>query len=485
MLLERRLGRLYRRHIVVALNNRETKRMSLTRSILLVATAILSSVSWGEPVTTIKVGAGRCVITPSYSIWMAGYASRKAPNEGKIHDLFVKAIVFENADGTRAVCVTSDLLGIPANIEKRCAELAAERFGIPRERLMLTASHTHCGPVVRNLLIDMYALEEAESAKVAQYSDALPELVMTAIQQAIDSLEPCSLYWGVGEAGFAKNRREYTVGGITNGLNPIGPVDHDVPVLAAKRADGSLKAVLFGYACHNTTLSFQQLCGDYAGFAQAHIEANSPNTTALFAAGCGGDQNPLPRGKVEQAQQYGQELGDSVLKVLADGTREVQGPLRCAFEKIPLPLSKPPTREEVEQQLKSEDVYVQRRAKHLMAVLDEKGAFETTYPYPVQVWRFEDGLQLSVLGGEVVVDYSLRLKHELGRDNQFVIAYANDVMAYIPSIRILREGGYEGGDSMVYYGLYGPWAPQVEGDIIAAVHRLTDSLKQAAPGTTP
>jgi neutral ceramidase len=427
-----------------------------------------------------KVGAGRTVITPDGPIWMAGYAGRKAPSEGKIHDLYAKALVFENPDGLRSVVVTTDLLGIPANVARRCVELAKEKFGIPRERLMLTSSHTHCGPVVRTMLIDMYALDEANGAKVSAYTDALPELLMQAIASAVGDLQPCSLEWGVGTAGFAKNRRAYSLGGVDNAFNPIGPVDHDVPVLIVKRKDASLKATLFGYACHNTTLSFQQLCGDYAGFAQAAIESKMPNVTALFVSGCGADQNPLPRGSIEQAQQYGQELGDAVLAVVNGQTSPVNGPLLCAFEEIPLKLSAPPSREDIQKQIESGDIYVQRRAKKLMQTLDEKGALETSYPYPVQVWQFSDTLQLSALAGEVVVDYSLLLKYEYGRDKQFVIAYANDVMAYIPSLRVLREGGYEGETAMIYYGLYGPWAPTVEQDVLASVRRLTESLKKQA-----
>lgn len=424
-----------------------------------------------------KVGVGRSVITPSYSIWMAGYASRTAPSEGKIHDLYAKAIAIEDESGTRSVIVTSDLLGIPANIAHRCVELVQQRYAIPRERLMLTSSHTHCGPVVRTMLIDMYALDDENSQKVTEYTDALPELILKAVDAALNDLKPASLDWGIGSAGFAKNRRQFTLDGVTNGFNPIGPVDHDVPVLVAKRPDGSIQATLFGYACHNTTLSFQQLCGDYAGFAQAHIESAMPGCTALFVAGCGGDQNPLPRGTIEHAQQYGKELGDAVLAVCAGALTSVYGPIRAAYEEIPLKLSEPPTREAIEQQLKSDNVYIQRRAKRMIERLDREGSLSTTYPYPVQVWTFGDTLQMTALAGEVVVDYSLLIKHEYPREKQFVIAYANDVFAYIPSLRVLREGGYEGESAMIYYGLHGPWAPTVEQDIMASVKRLAESLK--------
>ena len=102
---------------------------------------------------------------------------------------------------------------------------------------------------------------------------------------------------GQGTCGFAVNRR--------NNLEPDvpklieqgalkGPVDHTVPVLAVYLPDGKLKAVLFGYACHNTVMDFYKWSGDYAGFAQLALEKSHPDATAMFFMGCGADQNALP-----------------------------------------------------------------------------------------------------------------------------------------------------------------------------------------------
>lgn len=420
-----------------------------------------------------KVGMGRQVITPENPMWMAGYAARKEPASGKVHDLWAKAMVIEDETGARAAMVTTDLIGMPANIAHAAAALVQERLGIPRERLMLTASHTHCGPVIRDGLLNMYGLDDTQLGLMEAYTKLLPKLICAAVTQGVENLQPGTLSWGVGEAGFAGNRRKYTQGGVINDFNPIGVVDHDVPVLVAKKADGSITGILCGYACHNTTLDIQQFCGDYAGFAQIGIETANPGAVAMFAAGCGGDQNPYPRRTMELAQQHGKDLADAVLAVLNGQMAPVQGPLRAVYEEIPLKLGEPPTREQLEAQLQDQSVYVQRRAKHLLGVLDKEGALATTYPYPIQVWQFADTLQLTALAGEAVVDYSLRLKYELGREKQFVIAYANDCPAYIPSLRVLREGGYEGGESMIYYGLYGPWAPTVEEDIIATVREMS------------
>ena len=421
----------------------------------------------------LKAGAGKVVITPEHDMWMAGYAARTEPSQGKVQDLYAKALAFEDETGARSVLVTTDLLGLPRSVVSRLAEAAQARFDLPRERLMVTFSHTHCGPVIGgDRLVDMYGLSDEQQGLVDDYAATLPDRLLAAIGEAIGRLEPCRAEWGVGRATFAVNRRQYTTNGVVGGVNPIGPVDHDVPVLKVSRPDGVVLAVVHGYACHNTTLQLQQFCGDYAGYSQAFLEEKFPHAVALFVAGCGADANPHPRRTLLLARQYGEELGAAVLGVLRQNLVALRGPIKAKFEEIPLRFSAPPSRLEIEKQLTADNVYERRRAKRLLTVLDEEGALPTSYPYPIQFWRFGDHLMMPALGGEVVADYSLRLKHELGRNRTWVIAYANDFVAYIPSLRVLREGGYEGGDSMVYFGHHGPWAPPVEEDIIRSVHRL-------------
>jgi hypothetical protein len=102
----------------------------------------------------------------------------------------------------------------------------------------------------------------------------------------------------------------------------------------------------------------------------------------------------------------------------------------------------------------------------------------------VQAWGLGPDLTLVTLGGEAVVDYALRLKKELGPGRTWVMAYANDVMAYIPSLRVLKEGGYEGGGAMLYYGLPTVWGPRVEELIVAAAREQAANCR-AAKGPPP
>jgi hypothetical protein len=314
---------------------------------------------------------------------------------------------------------------------------------------------------------------------VEDYTAGLEKKLVAVADEAIGKLAPATLAWGVGRAEFAVNRRnnpEPLVPKLRSEGTLKGPIDHDLPVLFVRDAKGELTAVLFGYACHATTLDGYQWSGDWPGAAQAELEEAHPGATALFFAGCGADQNPIPRRKVELVEQYGRDAAKAVEAVLTSGQlKRVGGNFSGVYSEIDLPFGDIPTREQWAATAESKNKYEVLRAKAMLARLDRGETIPKTYPYPVEVWRLGPDLKWILLGGEVVVDYSLRLKKELGGDGTWVAGYTNDVMAYIPSLRVLKEGGYEGGGAMVYYGQPAPWAPEVEEMIVKEVHRLADA----------
>jgi neutral ceramidase len=425
-----------------------------------------------------KAGTATAVITPRESMWMAGYAARTKPSEGVAQELYAKALALEDSQRSRVVIVTVDLIGIPRSLREAVAEAVHQRYGLPPGSLLLNASHTHCGPELRASKASLYGLEEDRVRQAQAFMDDLQAKLVALVGQAIDRLSPAELGFSHARCGFAMNRRLPTPNGYQNSPNPEGPVDHEVPVLRVDGPDGKLQAVLFGYACHNTTLSFYEFCGDYAGYAQEYLEAEHPGATALFMLGCAGDQNPYPRGKLEQAQQHGRALANAVETALLPKSRPVRGPIRTAIESVEVEFAPPPTRGELERLKESSDPVDKRRAAVLMEELDRSGAIRTTYDYPIQALQFGGDLTVVALAGEVVVDYSLRLKRELAGDSPLWIAgYSNDVFAYIPSKRVLHEGGYEGGGAMRYSTLPGPFAESIEERIIAKAHEVVRRVR--------
>lgn len=426
-----------------------------------------------------KAGAAKTVITPKQYMWMSGYASRNTPAQGIIHDLYAKALALQDPAGHTAVIITLDLVGIDRATSQKICQAIQTRHKLDRSQVSLATSHTHSGPVVGTNLLTMYSLASDQQTLVQEYTARLVEQCVETAGQAIGSLSPVTLHAAEGTATFAVNRRnnrEPDVPMLREQGKLMGPVDHTVPVLAARSPSGELKAVLFGYACHATVLSGMEWCGDWPGFAQIELEKGHPGTIALFWAGCGADQNPLPRRTVELAQNYGQQAAAAVDKVLAGSMRPVTGKLSTRYAEIDLALDALPTAEQVDQDLKSENVYIARRAAWLKKQYDSSGKLSSTYPYPIQAWKFGNAASLTFLGGEVVVDYSLRLRSEVSDDHAWFAGYSNDVMAYIPSRRVLTEGGYEGESSMIYYGLPTRWSPDVEEHIVRETRKLHDGL---------
>ena len=429
-----------------------------------------------------RAGAATVVITPRQPLWMAGYSSRTRPAAGKLTELWAKALVLEDAVGQRGVLVTLDLVGIDRTTTARVCERLAATHAFERHQIALCCSHTHTGPALRDQLAPLHFLQlDAEQQQaVAAYTDQLVDKILAVVAEAIDRLQPARLSWGNGRAEFAVNRRENRPEADVPQRRAAGtlqgPVDHDVPVLAVHGAAGQPLAALYGYACHATVLDSYQWSGDYPGFSQLQLNAVHPEAVFLFWAGCGGDQNPLPRRTVALARHYGRCLAAAVDNVLfTQAMLPIEAELTMQFREIELPFDQLPTRAQLQSDVHDENRYVAARAKLLSRQLESEGGLSRTYPYPVATWQLGPEIQFVFLGGEVVVDYALRLKAELGGSRTWIAAYANDVMGYIPSRRVLREGGYEGGSASVYYGLPSAWAPDVEALIVEEVHRQLEN----------
>ncbi len=433
--------------------------------------ALFCSVAYAKP---LKAGFARAAITPEQPTWLSGYAARTKPSEGKLHDLHAKALALEDERGFRVVIVTTDLLGISKEVAEPIVAAAQKLYGLRREQLLLTSSHTHTAPIVRSNLIGAYDLDAEQAARVTAYAKLLHERIIAVIGAAIRDLAPANISLAHGTGSFAINRRERTPqGAIKIGLNPQGVVDHDIPTLIVEALDGKLRGVFFAYACHNTTLTdkIMAVSGDYSGFAQAAFETSQaerghPGVTAMFAMGCGADINPNPRGTVEYGQQHGNSLAAAVDRALSGERLKLAGRFKTAFATIPLAYAKLPTREELKAMQSDGNVFKQRLATRWLARLDREGKLPMSYPYPIHALQLGANFTLIALGGEVVTDYALRLKKELGEKGLMVLGYANEVMAYIPSARMYQEGGYEVVDSMIYYDHPTTWTPALEDQIV-------------------
>ncbi len=433
---------------------------------------LLFTVSLQLEADTWKAGTAKADITPQKPIWMAGYGGRTAPSDGMIHPLWAKALALEDATGKRAVIIATDTLGMTGPIYDVLKTRLAHAYKLQPDQIQINASHTHTGPVLRGGLYDIYPLDAKRLQVIEEYSGRLEQAIVKIVGEALQNLEPVTVRHGIGISRFGVNRRENPSGKVPKGIleqSLKGPSDHDVPVLAAYQGV-ELKAVVFGYACHSTTLGIQQFTGDYSGWAQIDLEKSHPGALALFSAGCGGDINPLPRREIRYAERYGHMLAAAVEETLLQQMADLQPEITTTIATINLEYGPLPSDESLNKSAKNPNNYRGRWAGRMLK-LKAAGKLDETYPYPIQAWRLGNLLWIT-MGGEVVVDYSLKFKKQFGAQT-WVTAYCNDVMAYIPSLRVLKEGGYEGQSSMAVYGLpTDRWKENVEDLVTRGVTRL-------------
>jgi len=419
-----------------------------------------------------QVGVARVDITPDYPVRLAGYAARTNESQGVTQRIWAKALVIGSDQEKPAVLLTADICGVPGRLRDALAARLQKR-GIEPSRLALCCTHTHSAPLVAGYLSNLFGapLKPEEQAHVDRYTREFAEALEKAVVLALANRAPARLSWAQGSAQFAANRR-----------NKGGPVDHDLPALFVTGKDGKLRAVLAGYACHCTTLTGEsnQVCGDWAGYAQETLEAAFPGAVAMISIGCGGDANPSPRPGLDLARAHGREIATNVVALQQGPTRPILGALECRAQRVELPLDKLPSRAEWEEKAKL-PAHAGYQARMNLARLDRGERLPDSLPYQIQAWSFDRDLTLVFLAGEVVVDYSTRLKHEMTGTPVWITAYANDVPCYIPSERVLREGGYEGGAAMVYYDLPARFAPGLENIIVNGVSSLLRELPAGKP----
>jgi Neutral/alkaline non-lysosomal ceramidase, N-terminal len=418
------------------------------------------------------VGAAQVDITPDYPIRLNGYGARLKESEGIDQHLFAQALAIGGDKEGLAVLITVDNVAVPAWLRDEVVARLAKTAGLQNERFALCSTHAHTAPMLTGSCPNIFGADipADQQERIDRYMRGLVDKLEQLVLAALKDRQPATLAWGQTTAGFAANRR-----------TKDGPTDQALPVLVARDESGHIRAVLASYACHCTTVADtpNHVCGDWAGYAREFLERDHPGAIALVALGCGADANPQPRGKLELAKQHGSEICMAVDDLLQQPLRPLCQELVCRVKPIALPFDTLPTREEWVARAQSTNHWIAYHAKKNLARLDRGEKLPTELPYLVQTWNFGDNLAMVFLPGEVVVDYSLRLKKEFDASRLWVNAYANDVPCYIPSKRIWREGGYEGGFAMIYFDRPTRLVEGTEDQIVSTVHGLLPSAFQA------
>jgi len=428
-------------------------------------------------------GFARTEITPEVPLRLSGYGNRSEVYEGVDEPLYVRAIAIRSPRKKVCVLAAFDCIGFAASFTDRIAAAVKQQHGLARDQLVICSTHSHTAPHLMEGIANLFAtpMTQDQQAASQKYWDTVEQRIVQTIGNAIKDIKPGKMSVVSGKVGFAQNRRALKNGKWAGfGVNPNGPVDHSLPVIKVTDQDGTLRGLVFNYACHCTTFGsdYNRLNGDWAGYAAKYIEEQHAGIVAICTIGCGADQNPI-RGNKNVAKDlaigHGRAIALEVERLLKEPAQPITAPLGTAFGLAMLPFELP-TEKELQAALKNTRAQVKQHAENMLAIIEKDGKLPASYPAPVQVWKFGKQLTMVFLGGEVVVDYTLRLKKELDSDTVWVTAYANDVLGYIASERMRAEGGYEVDFSMIYYNQPSRWAQGTEAILINKVHEL---VKQA------
>ncbi len=409
-------------------------------------------------------GTGKLMITPPFDCELSGFVAREGRCRG-VHDpLYARALVL--ADGKEKIAlVSADLIGVDTKLLAKVREKVAELTDLDPSAVILSATHTHSGPVT---LQDAY-LGETD----ATYLSGLINNIAGAIYQANQNLEPVSLFVGEGDCrSVGKNRRQKN-----------GPTDSQVLVLRFQGAKGP-KALLVNYACHPVVLGPDNLLvtADYPFYMVNALEQVYPGTQVMFVNGATGDVNvghntaDSIKGKgndrrtFREAARLGRILAGVALTASENAVLQSSFNIRYTTQKISLPF----------EQVGTVDFYLQEAEtwKQLAVELKQKGAFFGEY-HQAELWekwalkmaklrqanKIESefraevaaisigDIEFATLPGEFFHEFALMIKKDRAPRRVVILGYTNHNIGYVAPKSVYDEGGYEVNDSYRYYGL--------------------------------
>jgi hypothetical protein len=429
-----------------------------------------------------QVGIAQTDITPPAGIFLAGFADRSEPSEGAYHPLRAVAVAIDDGK-TPLLIVGAELLGF---YDKTPAVRSAIKHatGLRDEQIILSGSHTHCGPSIREWDKRHGPLNET-------YIASLIDRIADIAQKAWQSREPAQLQFGHGTCDMATCRRKPDPDSPPKIFEtmlpyPPGHSDHGVPVVTIESPDGEMRGIIFSYACHPTSRGGLLAGGDYVAYALDSVEKQYPGATACFLQGCGGDQKPRPADprdetfgsrSVEQVTDIGNELGAAVHAVIASGAMEpIEGDIAITRDFLDLE-TEPLDSDEIEK-AKAPDKHwlIHQWAEYHEQRIAQGLPEQRIVPFEMQTVRFGDTLAIITLAGEMSAEYSLRLKKELAASFKGVLplGYTNDIVGYVPVQRQIPEGGYEVWRANQIHKRSGPYVARTEDQIHKAVHAALD-----------
>ncbi|MEX2461437.1 MAG: neutral/alkaline non-lysosomal ceramidase N-terminal domain-containing protein [Paenibacillaceae bacterium] len=425
---------------------------------------------------SLKLGTSKVDITPEEPLPLAGFGHRKGHYSGIHHRLYLRIFFFQQLDcegrDVHALLVQADLIWWGTDRIVNLLQTIKERWNVPESRVILHATHTHCGPQTSNALLPSLGAADEH------YLGQLETKLFQGIDEAYENLEPVLLEKATGECQIGVNRRKQIKGQLIMAPNFEGPGDPEVQVIRFRHENThELKGILFHYACHPTTTADNWISSEFPGVAMEIIEKETGAKVASFLQGCSGDLRPalikngeFYRGDDGDIRRFGKMLADVILDVL-EGEMESMQPccIKGISRDIRLPLQDIPTQE---------SLYTKREEGGIVGewstfLLEDSTRLRPNIGFQMNLLHLAKGLSFLSMNGEVVVEYGLFIKQKYG-GQVLPLPYSNGMIGYIPTAKQIDEGGYESNESTMYFGLPASFDKKIEG----LIHNTIISLMQ-------
>ncbi|MBP1991837.1 neutral/alkaline non-lysosomal ceramidase N-terminal domain-containing protein [Paenibacillus eucommiae] len=438
---------------------------------------------------SLQFGLAGQVITPEKPVFMHGYGDRTHKSEGAYADIWAKAVLL--VANTRLLLVTIDALGSDRSFVVGIKDALQEKFGLQHEQVLINFSHTHGAVYLTGTNTELrkggYSIgqhawagreEELDYTEDEHFYTYVKESILSLVDTCSRQLEEGELLIGRASSDFGVSRRKPKGDGVEWAPYYEGEIDKDLFVLQLADSKGEVKGILYNYGCHTTARgSTYLISGDFSGKTSEYLESAYPGVMAMFLQGCGGEIKPRKSAagdgfkncNFEEMDEVGTDLAKEVMAILENSPFT---PVNCNFEAklqdAMLLLEHTPIEQFMQMKDDPDLSDFERKAAERTIQAIENGTIKESLPLYILGWKLDEATRIIAIEGEVSTQYALMIKKLYGNDRTLVLGYSNGVFCYIPTRQMIREGGYEA-ECNYFFGLSGPFVPEIEDVIMAEV----------------
>lgn len=428
-----------------------------------------------------RFGAAKETITPYFKTKLSGFAGYSGSRFASIHDdLYAHALVLEDDEGGRALVVALDVLFHERSLAEEIARLARDRLGIPGDQVLVNYSHTHYGPALANY--DAWELSP-------DYDRYLREAVERCVLRASATVVEGTVSYASVDGDWSVSRRLLVDGRCEFRPNPAGGRDRALQTLEFADAHGDIRSLLFTFPCHPSSIggASRMVSAEYPGRLCQLADAALYGCTSLFLQGFGGDAKSawavtdggtsFGAASFADIDAMASSMLEAVRKSRQAGAFEPVK-LRLAGRRFTVPLALeilPRAYYQRQAEQEGPSSFIGDCARYVVEHYDE---LPERLDLHASILRLCDDRFIFSLGGEPSYDVGVVLRGAFPDTKVICVGYADDI-AYIPSDRMIAEGGYEADGSVVEYRLKGRIAPGVDEALVRGFREAMRSLETA------